>query len=163
MNNDQGKDKTAKPRRYNSIRSEERLIEALRKNRGVIAYAATVLGVSRQTVYEYIKNRPHLQAVVDDCRELSLDITEAKLFQSIESGNIQAIIFHLKTVGKDRGYTERSEVTGAQGAEIRVQTIDPLDALGIKPEKMTPEQLDQLESALKAAVAASAEATKRVT
>jgi hypothetical protein len=36
----------------------------------------------------------------------------------IKDGNVAATIFFLKTQGKRRGYIERQEVTGAEGAPI---------------------------------------------
>jgi hypothetical protein len=40
------------------------------------------------------------------------------LFKLIKEGNVAATIFYLKTQGKQRGYIERQEVTGADGAPI---------------------------------------------
>ena len=42
-------------------------------------------------------------------RETAIDHVESKLMGAIDDGNVTAIIFFLKTQGKSRGYTERSE------------------------------------------------------
>ncbi len=104
----------------NRIGSEERLCEALRLNRGIPAYAATALGVSRQAVWQYMKKRPHLIEFAADLKETQVDISEAKLFQAIDKGDVRAIIFHLRTIGKDRGYVERTEVTGENGGALQM-------------------------------------------
>ena len=41
--------------------------------------------------------------------ESSVDLAESKLIEAIKDGNLTAIIFFLKTQGKSRGYSERSE------------------------------------------------------
>ena len=45
----------------------------------------------------------------------------------MRKGNITAIIFTLKTIGKSRGYVERQEVTGADGGAVIVKW-DEIDA-----------------------------------
>ena len=45
-----------------------------------------------------------------------VDTAELKLWHSIQNGEAWGIAFCLKTIGKDRGYIERQEVTGADGA-----------------------------------------------
>ncbi len=44
-----------------------------------------------------------------EARESSIDLAESKLIEAIKAGNLTAIIFFLKTQGKSRGYSERSE------------------------------------------------------
>ena len=39
-----------------------------------------------------------------------VDMSEGALFKQIQEGNPAAIFFHLKTMGKKRGYVERQEV-----------------------------------------------------
>ena len=46
------------------------------------------------------------------------DFAESELMKLIKDGNVAATIFFLKTQGKARGYIERQEVTGADGAPI---------------------------------------------
>lgn len=53
---------------------------------------------------EYLKN-----AVIEG-RNSRLDFAESKLDQNINNGDTTAIIFLLKTLGKDRGYVERKDI-----------------------------------------------------
>ena len=41
-----------------------------------------------------------------------------------QEGNITAIIFTLKTLGKSRGYVERQEVTGAEGKPVETKITE---------------------------------------
>jgi len=55
----------------------------------------------------------------DDRKEAMLAaFAESELMKLIKEGNVAATIFFLKTQGKKRGYVERQEVTGAEGAPI---------------------------------------------
>lgn len=91
---------------------------ALKQSRGLVNPAARALKCSPRTVRRYINKYPTIKEVVSDERENMIDAAEAALFQEIEGGNMTAIIFTLKTVGKDRGYVERVEQSGPGGAPI---------------------------------------------
>jgi hypothetical protein len=84
----------------------ETVIRAIRAHRGLLAPAAKTLGYDRGTLYNYVA-RHNLQWVIDECREASLDWAENALWAQIEEGNLTAIIFFLKCLGKSRGYVER--------------------------------------------------------
>jgi len=96
------------------------MIEALREKHGNLSAAARFLGCSRNTISRYIDLYPTVKAVADEERETLIDFAENQLFKQVQDGNITAIIFTLKTIGKSRGYVERQEVTGAEGGAINV-------------------------------------------
>jgi predicted transcriptional regulator len=100
------------------------MIEALREKHGNLSAAARFLGCSRETVRRYISTYSTVQAVADEERETLIDFAENQLFQQVKDGNITAIIFTLKTIGKSRGYVERQEVTGADGGAVLVKWDD---------------------------------------
>lgn len=56
--------------------------------------------------------------------ETGLDIAEEKYLQLFESTNerikLKALQFYLRTKGKDRGYSERKEITGVDGKAIQL-------------------------------------------
>ena len=89
------------------------IIKALREKHGNLSAAARYLGCDRHTVSRYIALYPSVKAVADEERETLIDFAENQLFQQVKDGNITAIIFTLKTIGKQRGYVERQEITGA--------------------------------------------------
>jgi len=96
------------------------IIDALKEKHGNLSAAARFLGCSRNTISRYIKIYPTVKAVADEERETLIDFAENQLFKQVQEGNITAIIFTLKTIGKHRGYVERQEVTGANGGAIIV-------------------------------------------
>ena len=96
------------------------IIEALREKHGNLSAASRYLNCSRDTIRRYIDLYPTVKAVADEERETLIDFAENQLFQQVKDGNITAIIFTLKTIGKHRGYVERQEVTGADGGAIIV-------------------------------------------
>lgn len=96
------------------------MIEALREKHGNLSAAARYLNCSRNTISRYIEQYPTVKAVADEERETLIDFAENQLFKQVQDGNITAIIFTLKTIGKSRGYVERQEVTGANGGAIIV-------------------------------------------
>jgi hypothetical protein len=92
--------------------------EALRGARGIQRYAAIKLGCHRQTVANMLKRHPELAQIVDQEREGLLDTAEGKLAEAIGRGEMTAILFFLKCQGKGRGYVERRELTGKDGAQL---------------------------------------------
>lgn len=96
------------------------VIEALRAQAGLIAPAAAMLQVHRQRLHEWIADDAELRAARDVIREEILDLAEGKLLQAVKEGSERSIHFLLKTIGKNRGFSERTEVVGGGGGTINV-------------------------------------------
>jgi hypothetical protein len=92
--------------------------DALLKCHGNVLSASLALGVDRTSLYKFIDANPELHEVRKVAREALLDVAEDQLASHIQQGEIRAITFYLKTQGKDRGYTERQEITGKDGGSI---------------------------------------------
>lgn len=101
----------------------EQMEKALRKALGIQAIAAQMLDCEWNTVHRYVKKYKKLQDIVNQSKEVRLDIAESKLMQGINAGIPALIIFLLKTQGKDRGYVERQEHTGKDGEPIMIQNV----------------------------------------
>lgn len=106
--------------------SDAQLVEALEKSGGIMAAAARAVGLDRSTVHHRINSDEKLKAVWEDIREVTLDLVEGKLRQSIQNGELAAIFFYLKCQGKRRGWIERHEYD----ASINVRTLPPIDDEG---------------------------------
>lgn len=94
-------------------RTQERkqaVIEALQKSLGIVTTACINAGVSRSQFYEWLKNDKEFAMAVEDVEDLQLDFVEGKLLQNVKDNDTQSILFYLKTKGKRRGYTERTEI-----------------------------------------------------
>ena len=85
------------------------MIAALLEAHGVKAQAARLLGCNRNTVERYISLYPTVQEAYAIARAELVDLAESKLVEQLEGGEWPAIRFTLATIGKDRGYVERSE------------------------------------------------------
>lgn len=85
------------------------IIEALRATKGLVYRAASALGCSANTVYRYARTYPEVQEAIDEERGKLVDTAEAKLADAIDRGDAWAIALALKTIGKGRGYVERTE------------------------------------------------------
>jgi hypothetical protein len=97
-----------------------RIEEQLAVKRGNVAATARALGVHRTTIHRRIQKSPVLQAALEEARETMLDNAERQLYDEALDGNTAALIFFLKTQGKSRGYTERHELTGADGKAVHI-------------------------------------------
>jgi len=108
----------------------EQVEHALKQTAGNVSSAARALGVSRTTLYNKINASTTLQQALTEYREELVDIAESALRREVLNGNITAIIFTLKTQGKERGYVERTqtEVSGKDGGavEVRVTGLEGL-------------------------------------
>ena len=96
---------------------------ALRECDGNITATSRRMKVTRKAVYEAIQ-RYNLQHVLDECREELLDVAENSLHTLIRDGHASSVFFYLRTMGRDRGYSERVESTGLNGGPIAIQSID---------------------------------------
>lgn len=98
----------------------ERIIAALRQTNGLISLAAKLVPCSVTTIRQRARDVKEVQRVIDDCREELVDWGEYALRARVLAGDPWAVSLVLKTLGKNRGYVERVESTGADGGSIVV-------------------------------------------
>lgn len=94
------------------------MLTALEKTLGVVATAAKMASIDRVTHYRWLGKDDKYKAEVKDRQDLALDFAETKLNVLIQAGDTQATMFLLRTRGRDRGYAERQELTGADGKDL---------------------------------------------
>ena len=100
-------------------------LEAYEKTLCNITAACKASGVSRQTFYNWRADDPDFASELSDLNEATLDIAESVLKEiMVKQKNITAVIFFLKTKGKERGYVERSEVE--QSSLLKIDGIGTL-------------------------------------
>lgn len=116
------------------------MLDALEKHYGIVTYACKDVGISRVSHYNWLDEDPEYKKAVEDIDNVALDHTESKLHQLIEGvyiegksdedgeklvyqipPNVSAVIFHLKTRGKKRGYIEK-EAEKPNGSENNEST-----------------------------------------
>lgn len=96
----------------------QQVIAALQETKGMIFLAAKRLGCDPETIANYCKRYPTVQAAKDAERGEMVDTAELKLWQSIQNGEAWGIAYCLSRLGKDRGYVERTEQTGKDGVPL---------------------------------------------
>lgn len=106
--------------RESKKRKKEKILLHLRETSGIISYACEKAGISRVTFYKWYKEDAAFAIKADDIQELQIDFAEASLLKKIKNEDTTAIIFYLKTKGKDRGYSERKEIAGVDGKAIQL-------------------------------------------
>jgi hypothetical protein len=79
--------------------------------KGKLTTIASSLKISLATLQSYIKKSKVLQECLVEYSEAELDKAEEKLGEQIDKGNLAAIQFMLKCKGKERGWTEKSEMS----------------------------------------------------
>ena len=95
--------------------TQHQVIDAIKQAQGIKAAAAQALGCSRQTVTNYIDRYPAVKAAYDEAVQSTIDLAQSKLIALVEREEWPAIRFLLVTLGKDRGFTERTEIQEVGG------------------------------------------------
>src|SRR3990172_12909875 len=95
--------------------TNQQIIQALHETNGLISLAAKKLGCVHQTIYNRIAKVKSVKAVVDEARGELVDYAKLALRSALLDKEPWAVTFTLKTLGKDEGFTERQELTGAGG------------------------------------------------
>ena len=93
----------------------EEIIKAIIKADGLVSVAARILKCGRATIYAR-RAEPAIAEAIEQARYYAIDNAEEALHDLVEAREPAAVFFMLKTLGKSRGYIERQEVTGADGA-----------------------------------------------
>lgn len=106
-------------------KEKEAILNALAQTSGIVSSACKAANVSRMTYYRYYNEDPDFKEKADDVKELQKDFAESLILKKMKEGDTTMIIFYAKTQMKDRGYTERREITGKDGEDlIRSKEID---------------------------------------
>jgi len=93
----------------------ELIASALKATGGSQAGAGRRLRVDRSAICKRVQKSRLLQSIQRQARESLIDEAETGLLKSVKRGKGWAVCFTLKTLGKDRGYIERQEITGVDG------------------------------------------------
>lgn len=104
--------------------SKEKFLEQLEKSFGLVATTCRKVGISRSTYYKWRKDDSQFADKADEVKELQKDAVEALILKKMKDGDTAMLIFYAKTQMKDRGYVERTEVVGKDGADLSVRQYD---------------------------------------
>lgn len=109
--------------------TEKDVIDALTASKGMVYVAARRLGCVANTIYNYAEKYPAVKEAMTQERGLMVDTAEIALYKAVQNGEPWAVSLTLKTIGKDRGYTERQEISGPDGSAIEIKGY-----VGISPD-----------------------------
>ena len=102
----------------------ERIIECLRETNGLVSLAAKRVPCSISTINTRRKRVQAVEQVIQECRGELVDLGELALRKAVLAGEPWAVGLVLKTLGKDRGYVERQEITGRDGNELTIRYVN---------------------------------------
>jgi hypothetical protein len=88
----------------------QELLTAIQGSKGLMDVIAKRLGCSWSTAQSYINRSEEAKQAFTDEREAYLDRVETKAMECIDAGSEQMIKFYLATIGKHRGFTEKSQI-----------------------------------------------------
>jgi hypothetical protein len=114
---------------------KQQMILALEKSLGIVTTACLSVGISRESHYNWYNEDIEYKTAVDSIKDIKLDFVESQLHKNIQNGDTTAIIFALKTLGKNRGFVEKQEITQTN--------------LNVEVEQVTEEMQNELLNTLK--------------
>lgn len=120
-------DEMAKEPHYKFKDSQIR--EALLETRGNLTEAAKFITskwndtCSRTYLKRRVEASPALLGLLEEIREEIVDRAEDNIFLSVESGDYQASVLVVRTLGKERGWVPKEEVDGKLDATAVVEAI----------------------------------------
>jgi len=125
----------------NARTTKTAVIAAIKGSRGVKSAIALRLGCARNTLYNYLERWPDLKTLLDDESEALVDNAEIMLAVAVAAGDIRAITFTLATKGKTRGYSQRTEITGADGGALIIapDVLSAMTRLGLETSDVVRE------------------------
>lgn len=142
---------------------ESRLAECILRHHGVVAKVAEEMSVEPASIRHHLYHSARLRAVLTDAREGIIDTAEDNIFRAVEAGDLKYSWNVLRTLGKDRGYTERRELDAVvthtvdeASTERLVQLLDRLagehpEAVEAEFRSLSEEERKELQEALQSA------------
>ena len=111
------KAKTPKPKKETreekiARETQEKKLQVLKiyeKKGANVSATCSAANIGRRTFYYWRENDKDFDAACKDVEEALVDFAESMLIEKINDKDLTAVIFYLKTKGKDRGYVERNE------------------------------------------------------
>ena len=105
------------------------VMAAIMVTRGDFAAMADLLGRRRHAVKNFVYRNRDILLFWTDTREAVIDKIEQNAIDAALEDDRGMMKFFLQTLGKDRGYSQRSEHTGQGGGPIGVESAPPREQL----------------------------------
>jgi hypothetical protein len=119
------REKSVKTREDKQKKKKAEFLQVYSQKANNVHLTCKAVGISRATFYAWIRDDDDFRETIWHVEEGDIDAAETALKRQVLDGNITAIIFYLKTKGKNRGYVERQELTGMDGQKLfEVSIVD---------------------------------------
>ena len=148
-----GMSQVVETRGRKQVYTDEEIIGALEETHGLLYQAAKRLGCSPQTIFDRCKTSPE----VGNCRKFQrgefIDLSEQRLYESVDSGNTSDAKFVLQTIGRHRGWVQVKEHRHGgtkDGIPIRTEHSTSFTITMEVLQRLTPEVQEQLLNAIQA-------------
>ena len=106
--------------------TDEQIIDAIKGSCGIITNISDSLGCSWGTANKIVKNGSEVvkSCFCDECERV-IDKAESNIFAALEQKDIQTSKWVLATIGKKRGYSEKTEIehTGDMQILVNIQGV----------------------------------------
>lgn len=120
--------------------TDEEVSHELIRHKGKLGQTAKALGCQSYYVRWRIRENPDIMNAYLHARDEIVDMAEQVMIDKMKDGSESAARYILSTLGKERGYTERLELTGKDGADITVTLNLGRKEIVIKPDEDYEEQ-----------------------
>lgn len=106
--------------------TRQTMLEAIHDSYGIVSRVAERIEKDWATARKYINKWEETRTAFVDEAERVTDVAESRLIKSINDGEQWAVKFWLTTKGKNRGFTERQELShmGPGGSMLTVKWVD---------------------------------------
>ncbi len=99
----------------------EEIFAAIKGSKAIISTIAKKLNCEWHTAKAYIEKYPLAQQALQDEIDKNKDIAENTILSAIDLGDIQTAKWYLQTIGKDRGYSEKTEIQHSGDITVNVK------------------------------------------
>lgn len=156
--------KRGKPPGRQKFWTDRKIAAALVQGRGVITEAAKILAKSygrkcvRQTIANLVNDSPELLELAIQSREALVDLCESGIIRRAEAGDQKDQHLIVTTIGKARGWSRGTVVTGPNNGPVLTKEVAP-DTLAEKVAALSTDELNRWERVLEARIASGEAAT----
>jgi len=128
-------------------KAKEIMLKELISSYGNITTACIKTNINRATYYDWMEKDKKFKQAVDDIPEMTLDHYEKRLHELIDSGNVIATLFALKSKGKKRGWedtTKHETKIDVNLTKIDIKFEVPKEFKNITPKSYLPDAEDSI-------------------
>lgn len=108
------------------------IIQALQEEKGNLSAVARRLELKRRILAERVYSDSELKDALIEARDGCIDKAEANIFEAVDAKDLEASKFVLRTIGKQRGYTYGTEISGDPERPLFLD--NKVEIVGVEPK-----------------------------